>query len=151
MADGIDTQGYPDKQKITVLPDGRVSRRDAAIFLGREPKTLADWNSKGIGPKSWMVGGRRFYHIDDLSAFTDTGAIQLPPEPGKHGGRPSMNGDGQQKRAPISMRTTPALRERIESAAQANGLSIAQEVERRLIASFDYQDAASYLRRELGL
>ena len=55
--------------KIVVLPDGRVDRKSAASYLGREPKTLADWHSKGIGPKSRMVGGRRFYDIDDLTAF----------------------------------------------------------------------------------
>lgn len=57
---------------IVVLPDGRVSRRAAAAFLGREPKTLADWHSKGRGPKSRMVGGRRFYQIEDLRAFAQS-------------------------------------------------------------------------------
>lgn len=55
--------------KVTVLPDGRVNRKNAATFLGRQPKTLADWHSKGIGPTSRMVGGRRFYQIEDLQAF----------------------------------------------------------------------------------
>jgi len=58
-----------DEVKIVVLPDGRVDRRNAALFLGRAPKTLADWHMKGIGPRSRMVGGRRFYNINDLRAF----------------------------------------------------------------------------------
>lgn len=57
------------KPKVLVLPDGRVDRKNAATFLGREPKTLAEWHSKGIGPRSRMVGGRRFYSIEDLQAF----------------------------------------------------------------------------------
>ncbi len=36
--------------KVTVTPDGRVSRSDAAKFLGFKPKTLAEWHRKGIGP-----------------------------------------------------------------------------------------------------
>jgi hypothetical protein len=54
------------------------------------------------------------------------------------------------KRLALNMKATPALRARIEAAAKESGLSIAQEVERRLIASFDYQDAADYLRKEIG-
>jgi len=59
---------------IRVLPDGRVSRADAATFLGRSKKTLADWYSKGIGPKARKVGGRQFYYLRDLEAYRDTGA-----------------------------------------------------------------------------
>jgi hypothetical protein len=54
---------------VMVLPDGRVDRKNAATFLGREPKTLAEWHSLGKGPRSRLVGGRRFYMIDDLRAF----------------------------------------------------------------------------------
>jgi len=55
--------------KVVVLPDGRLSHADAARFLGRSAKTLADWHRLGKGPKSRMVGGRRFYQLDDLTAF----------------------------------------------------------------------------------
>lgn len=58
-----------ERSKVIVLPDGRVDRGNAARFLGRASKTLADWQRLGKGPKSRMVGGRRFYHIDDLTAF----------------------------------------------------------------------------------
>lgn len=59
---------------VIVLPDGRINRKGAATFLGREPKTLADWHTKGIGPKARKVGGRVFYYLRDLEAFRDTGA-----------------------------------------------------------------------------
>lgn len=49
------------------------------------------------------------------------------------------------------MRTSPDLRSKIEAAAEKNGLSLSQEVERRLLASFDYEDAASYLQKAFKL
>ncbi len=63
------------------------------------------------------------------------------------GGRPAMNGDGRTKRSPISMRVTAAMRARLDTSAASNGLSLAQEIERRLEASFEYADAAEYLGR----
>jgi hypothetical protein len=60
--------------------------------------------------------------------------------PKKHaGGRPR---DGEAiKLAPLNMRTSPELRTKIEEAADANGRSLTQEVERRLITSFIFDDA----------
>jgi DNA-binding transcriptional MerR regulator len=59
---------------VPVLPDGRVSRADAARFLGYAPKTLAEWHRLGKGPPSRMVGGRRFYQIADLRSFAGEAA-----------------------------------------------------------------------------
>ncbi len=56
--------------KVRVLPDGRVDRANAAKYLGRSPKTLAEWARLGLGPRSILVGGRRFYHLADLQQFT---------------------------------------------------------------------------------
>jgi len=50
-----------EKVVIRVLPDGRMTRRDAAAYLGMKPKTLAMWAWEGKGPASVKVGGRRFY------------------------------------------------------------------------------------------
>lgn len=63
-----------EQTKVMVLPDGRVDRTNAAAFLGRAPKTLAEWHRLGKGPRSRMVGGRRFYDIGDLRAFASGGA-----------------------------------------------------------------------------
>ena len=63
-----------EQVRIRVLPDGRVSRADAATYLGRSAKTMADWYSKGIGPRARKVGGRVFYFLADLEAFAATGA-----------------------------------------------------------------------------
>jgi S-adenosylmethionine:diacylglycerol 3-amino-3-carboxypropyl transferase len=59
---------------VKVYPDGRVSRRDAAIFLGLAPKTLANWSSTSRGPRPHRVGNRVFYRLGDLQAFVVTGA-----------------------------------------------------------------------------
>jgi len=61
----------PDVQitSVRATPDRRVNRADAALFLGYKAKTLAEWHRLGKGPRSHMVGGRRFYLLDDLVAF----------------------------------------------------------------------------------
>ncbi|WP_255325651.1 AlpA family transcriptional regulator [Sphingobium sp. 15-1] len=48
---------------------GRLTREDAAAFLGFSSKTLAEWQGKGLGPKSHKLGGRRFYYVADLESF----------------------------------------------------------------------------------
>ena len=57
--------------RVRVLPSGRkiMSRRDAAAYIGRSPKTLANWKSMGIGPPSHTICGREFYDQDDLDAL----------------------------------------------------------------------------------
>ena len=55
--------------RVRVLPDGRMTRRDAARYLGIAEKTLAMWALEGKGPKSILVGGRRFYFQSTLDAF----------------------------------------------------------------------------------
>ena len=55
--------------RVRVLPDGRMTREDAAAYLGLKPKTLAMWGLEGKGPSSIKVGGRRFYFQADLDAF----------------------------------------------------------------------------------
>lgn len=58
-----------ERVRVRVLPDGRLSRKDAATYLGRAEKTLAMWHLEGKGPPSVLVGGRRFYFKDTLDAF----------------------------------------------------------------------------------
>ena len=55
--------------RIRVLPDGRMDRENAAKYLGRKPKTLAMWQLQGRGPKSVLIGGRRFYYQQVLDRF----------------------------------------------------------------------------------
>ena len=55
--------------KVRVLPDGRMTRRDAARYIGVEDKTLANWELVKKGPRSVLVGGRWFYFKTELDAF----------------------------------------------------------------------------------
>jgi hypothetical protein len=58
-----------EQVRVRVLPDGRMSRKDAAKYLGRAEKTLAMWSMAGKKPRSVLVGGRRFYFKSDLDDF----------------------------------------------------------------------------------
>ena len=62
-----------EKVRVRELPDGRMSRRDAAAYLGISPKTLAQWACSNQGPPSKRVGGRAFYYRADLDAFIEGG------------------------------------------------------------------------------
>ena len=64
-----------EQVRVRVLPDGRMSRRDAAAYLGRAEKTLAMWELDGKGPPSVKVGGRRFYFKNVLDAFIQGKAV----------------------------------------------------------------------------
>lgn len=54
------------------------------------------------------------------------------------GGRPPER--GEPKRAAIALRTTPAIKDRLQAAAEAKGRSITQEVEARIEESFALED-----------
>ena len=54
---------------VRILPDGRMTRQDAARYLGMKPKTLVMWQLDNKGPRSVLVGGRRFYFQVELDAF----------------------------------------------------------------------------------
>jgi hypothetical protein len=55
--------------KVRILPDGRMSRREASRYLGVAEKTMAMWQLQRKGPRSVLVGGRRFYFKEDVDAF----------------------------------------------------------------------------------
>ncbi len=56
-----------EQVRVRVLPDGRMTRKDAAKYLGIAVKTVAMWDledpTKLGGVK---IGGRRFYYKDRL-------------------------------------------------------------------------------------
>ena len=58
-----------ERVRVRVTPDGRLNRKDAAAYLGRQPKTLAMWAVAGKGPAPVRVGGRCFYRLADLERF----------------------------------------------------------------------------------
>jgi hypothetical protein len=65
MATAIDY----DPVRVRIFPDGRMSRDDAARYLGLSTKTLANLQTQGKGPKPVKVLGRVFYFRDDLDTF----------------------------------------------------------------------------------
>jgi hypothetical protein len=65
--------GAVEQVRVRILPDGRMTREDAARYLGHQPKTLAKWALSGKGPRSVKVGGRCFYFRCDLDAFVRGG------------------------------------------------------------------------------
>ncbi len=60
--------------EVEITPDGRLTRKAAASYLGVSPRTLADRHRKGLEPRSVKVGSRRFYYLRDLEAFVKEGA-----------------------------------------------------------------------------
>ncbi len=64
---------------VQSTPDGRVTRAEAARYLGFKPKTLAEWHRLGVGPSSFLIGGRRFYRLTDLEKYA-TGELTVRPE-----------------------------------------------------------------------
>jgi hypothetical protein len=58
----------PEKLKCCILPDGRMDAKNAADFLGYQPKTLANMRSRGVGPR-FLKRGRIFYFEADLIAW----------------------------------------------------------------------------------
>lgn len=62
-------EGSVMQSRVHVTPVNMVNRRDAATALGRSVKTLADWSTKGLGPRPVPVGGRIFYHWSEVQAF----------------------------------------------------------------------------------
>lgn len=58
-----------EQVNVRVLPGGRLDRANAGRFLGKTAKTLAEWQRLGIGPTSFLVGGRRFYWLTELQPY----------------------------------------------------------------------------------
>ncbi len=65
-----ETEGPAIEQvRVRILPDGRMTRKEAAKYLGVAVKTLAMWELEAKGPKSIRVGGRRFYFKNVCDAY----------------------------------------------------------------------------------
>ena len=64
-----------DQVRVRVLPDGRMTRDNAAAYLGIAPKTLAMWKVQGKGPQTEKVGARVFYRLSELDRFVVEGNV----------------------------------------------------------------------------
>jgi Helix-turn-helix domain len=77
---------------VVILPDGRMNRKNAALYLGLSEKTLAMHASRGTGP-AFIKPGRVFYFRDDLDDWlkaAPSGGRPLRPAGGRaRAGEPS--------------------------------------------------------------
>ncbi len=55
--------------RVRVLPNGNMDSNNAAKYVNRAPKTLAQWRMQGVGPEWTKCGGRVFYNKEALDAF----------------------------------------------------------------------------------
>lgn len=55
--------------------DRLLSIDEAAAFLGLSVQTLYSWRYRGIGPKSYRVGGRAKYRLSELERWLQEQAI----------------------------------------------------------------------------
>ena len=58
-----------EKIHVVVDPLGRMDRINTAKMLMNTPKTLANWQTKGIGPRAFKVGGKTFYWAEEVAKF----------------------------------------------------------------------------------
>ena len=70
------TGRHVEEVRVRVLPDGRMSRRDAARYIGVSTKTMAMWKLEGKGPPSILIGMRRFYWRDKIDFWIQEQAEQ---------------------------------------------------------------------------
>jgi hypothetical protein len=67
---GIVVEPAIERVRVRLLPDGRMTRRDAARYLGVAVKTIAMWDLKDPNKLGGVkVGGRRFYYLVNLDRF----------------------------------------------------------------------------------
>jgi hypothetical protein len=59
--------------QVRVLPDGRMSARDSAAYLGHSMARMATWRMEGNGPAWVRVGGKIFYRREELDRFIKEG------------------------------------------------------------------------------
>lgn len=71
----------PVQEKVTIriLPDGRISRADAARLFDVTEQTLDNWRRTGKGPRTFSVGGQYFYKYSECLEYANGG--EAPDEP----------------------------------------------------------------------
>lgn len=57
-----------------------VSRPELAKALKKHPRTLWDWDQKGIGPAVTYVGETPYYHVDAVRAYLKSRERPMPRE-----------------------------------------------------------------------
>lgn len=52
-----------------VFPDGRMTSKDTAFYIGLSDGTLANWRTLGKGPKFTKIGGRIYYYKSEIDCW----------------------------------------------------------------------------------
>lgn len=52
-----------------IFPDGRMKPADAALYIGFDEGTLANWRTKGKGPRFIKKANRIFYLKNELDQW----------------------------------------------------------------------------------
>lgn len=71
---------------INVFPDGRMTVKCAAAYLGLSEKTLAMMRCAGTGPR-FIKRGRVFYYREDLDAWLNQDGRVLSTAEARHKAR----------------------------------------------------------------
>jgi hypothetical protein len=83
--------------EIAILPDGRMDRKNAALYLGLSVKTLATHATNGTGPR-FIKRGRVFYFRNDLDNWLrDDPPDKLSEASGRRRPRCQSSGPGTAK------------------------------------------------------
>ena len=68
-----DALGPTAVRRVRTLADGRMTRTEAAHYIGVHPQTLRRWSREGTGPAPIKIGGRFHYFISDCDQFVASG------------------------------------------------------------------------------
>lgn len=79
----------PVERRKALDADQLLTPIDAASFLAIKPDTLAQWRSRGRGPRFRMIGRAIRYRRGDLIAYSDANAFSNTVE-ARHHARLSM-------------------------------------------------------------
>ncbi|GEM29526.1 hypothetical protein NN3_05330 [Nocardia neocaledoniensis NBRC 108232] len=59
-----------------------LTRKEAAVYMGIHPRTLANWAATGRGPRySKPSGSSCMYRLDDLDAFLESRLVHTYDQP----------------------------------------------------------------------
>ena len=80
--------------------DRLLTAKEAGVFLGKRPKTLANWRWKGIGPADCPIEGRIHYWLADLYSYLKNLTRRSTSDPGHDGMTDRPFGKNAKRRKP---------------------------------------------------
>jgi hypothetical protein len=78
-----------ERDRIRTLADGRMKPEEAARYLDKEVKTLANWRHEGLGPKYMKFCRHIYYRQEWLDEFIRTGHPTLTLAPVRSRAKPT--------------------------------------------------------------